>query len=372
MTKKDTQEKKIRQDYRINKLKPVNHVNPVENNNKSASNKKYKQMKYCPGTLAEGFNTYSQVCLRKLFNAKKVSHILPYQPPQQSEEVAEQFLENRKRISISGVQEKLSLLLEKNLLRLTKEGEQGTYILKPIPRDLKKIEIVPANEHLTMQIAKQVYGINTAENAMIFFENGTPAYITKRFDVKKDGSKLGKEDFASLAGKTKDNAGANFKYDYSYEEIGYLIQKYVSAWRVEIEKYFSLVVFNYLFSNGDAHLKNFSLLESSKGDFLLSPAYDLINTKLHVDDSDFALTNGLFTDNYKSETFKKTGHPSNDDFKEFGKRIGISESRIEKLLNPYLEKQYQVERLVNCSFLNDSCKRGYFLFYQTKRNYLIS
>lgn len=93
---------------------------------------------------------------------------MPYEQPQQSEEVAEQFMENRKRISISGVQEKLSFLLEKNVLRLTKEGEQGTYILKPIPRDLKKVDQVPANEHLTMQIAKQVYGLNTAENALIF------------------------------------------------------------------------------------------------------------------------------------------------------------------------------------------------------------
>src|SRR5690606_40079276 len=65
------------------------------------------------------------------------------------------------------------------------------YILKPIPRDLKKVDQVPANEHLTMQIARQVYGINTAENALIFFSNGEPAYITKRFDVKEDGTKLG-------------------------------------------------------------------------------------------------------------------------------------------------------------------------------------
>jgi serine/threonine-protein kinase HipA len=113
----------------------------------------------------------------------------PYEYPKHSEEVAELFLENRKRISISGVQEKLSLILEKNTLRLTKEGEQGTYILKPIPRDLKKVDQVPANEHLTMQIAKQVYGIHTAENALIFFKDGSPAYITKRFDVKK-GEKL--------------------------------------------------------------------------------------------------------------------------------------------------------------------------------------
>jgi serine/threonine-protein kinase HipA len=67
-------------------------------------------LKYCPGTLAEGFDTYSPGCLRKLFSGKKVNPILPYNPPQKSEEVAELFMENRNRISISGVQEKLSLL----------------------------------------------------------------------------------------------------------------------------------------------------------------------------------------------------------------------------------------------------------------------
>lgn len=329
-----------------------------------------EEIKYCPGTLAEGFTTYSPGCLRNLFGGKKVNHVLPYDPPQQSEEVAEQFMENRKRISISGVQEKLSFILEKNVLRLTKEGEQGSYILKPIPRDLKKVDQVPANEHLTMQIAKQVYGLNTAENAMIFFRDGSPAYITKRFDVKDEGGKWGKEDFATLAGKTKDNAGANFKYEYSYEGAGMLIQKYVPAWRVEIEKYFSLVVFNFLFSNGDAHLKNFSLLESSKGDYLLSPAYDLVNTGLHVDDTDFALDKGLFGDDYKSGIFKKNGHPGNADFTEFAKRIGVTGSRIEKLLNPFLEKQAFVETLVSRSFLSDSAKRGYLLIYNTKRNYL--
>jgi serine/threonine-protein kinase HipA len=329
-----------------------------------------KEIKYCPGTLAEGFTTYSPGCLRNLFNGKKVNHYLQYETPQQNEKVAEQFLENRKRISISGVQEKISLILEKNILRLTKEGEQGTYILKPIPRDLKNVDQVPANEHLTMQIARQVYGINTAGNAMIFFKNGPPAYITKRFDVKDEGRKWGKEDFASLSGKTKDNAGANFKYESSYEEIGLLMQRFVPAWRVEIEKYFSLVVFNYIFSNGDAHLKNFSLLESSKGDYLLSPAYDLINTRLHVDDSDFALDKELFVDDYKSDQFKKSGHPSKLDFKEFALRIGILEGRIEKLLSPFIEDQAFVRSLVNHSFLNEKCKRGYLLMYKTKRNLL--
>lgn len=328
------------------------------------------ELTYCPGTLAEGFNTYSPSCLRNMFNGKKVNHILPYEQAQQNEEVAELFIENRKRISISGVQEKLSLVLEKNQLRLTHQGEQGTYILKPIPRDLKKVDQVPANEHLTMQIAKQVYGLNTAENALIFFKDGSPAYITKRFDVKKDGGKWGKEDFATLAGKTKDNAGANFKYEYSYEEIGALIKQYVPAWRVEIEKYFVLVVFNYLFSNGDAHLKNFSLLESSGGDYLLSPSYDLINTRLHVDDTDFALDRGLFKDDFQSVEFKNSGHPAKADFVELGKRTGVLESRIEKMLMPFLEKQPLVETLINHSFLNENNRRGYWQMYNTRRNSL--
>jgi serine/threonine-protein kinase HipA len=328
-------------------------------------------LKYCPGTLAEGFSTYSPLCLRRVFRNKKVSHILPYPKPQTNEEMEELFIENRKRISISGVQEKLSLLLEKNQLRLTKEGEQGEYILKPIPRDLKKIDQVPANEHLTMQIASQVYGINTAANALIFFADGTPAYITKRFDLKEDGTKWGVEDFASLAGKTKDNFGANYKYEFSYEEIGELIKLYVPTWRIELEKYFNLLIFNYLFSNGDAHLKNFSLIETPKGDYVLSPAYDLINTRLHVDDTDFALDKGLFKDNFRSKRYNISGHAHQDDFIELGKRIGLNESRISILLAPFLIKHPLAETLVNHSFLTEANKRTYLQMISTKRNFLI-
>ena len=218
------------------------------NRNKPIINSQFS-IEFCPGTLSKGFNTYSPTCLKRVFYGKKVSHFLPYATPQDKKN-AEEFIENRKRISISGVQEKVSFLLDKNKLRLTKEGEQGIYILKPIPRDLKKVEMVPANEHLTMQISRQVYGINIAENALIFFENGEPAYITKRFDVKDDGTKWGKEDFASLAAKTAEISGENFKFDYSYEEMAELIKKFIPAYQIEIEKFFSIVVFNYLFSNG--------------------------------------------------------------------------------------------------------------------------
>jgi serine/threonine-protein kinase HipA len=323
-------------------------------------------LKYCPGTLAEGFHEYSATALRRLFNGRKVSHLLPYDAPQKSDQDSEKFLENRKRISISGAQEKLSLLLEKNKLRLTREGEQGTHILKPIPRDLKKVDQVPANEHLTMLLAGQVYKIATAPCAIIFFKNGDPAFITKRFDLKEDGSKWSKEDFATLAEKTSSTDGPNYKYAFSYEEIGSLIKKYVPASKVEMDKYFSLVLFNYVFSNGDAHLKNFSLLENEGGDYFLSPAYDLINTRIHVSDADFGLERGLFADDHRSEAFKKYGFPVKLDFFELARRLGIERKRAEKLLLPFLSYQEMVETLIGRSFLNDSAKKDYLWDYRTR------
>ena len=325
---------------------------------------------YCPGALADGFNTYSQTCLNRVFDGKKVSHILPYDPPRDSEEVAEKFLENRKRISISGVQEKLSLILEKNKLRLTEEGEQGTYILKPIPGDLKKVDQIPANEHLTMQIARQVYSINTAENALIFFSNGDPAYITKRFDVKENGTKLGIEDLASLAGKTSESDGPDFKYNYSYEEVGELIREYVPAHVVELEKYFTLVVFNYLVSNGDAHLKNFSFLETANRDYTLSPAYDLINTRIHMNDTDFALDEELFKDDFESDEVKTNGRVGLIDFQELGKRLGIKKQRMEKLIKPFRTKQEHLEILIKRSYLNPETKVLYLKEYLFRRGQL--
>lgn len=320
----------------------------------------------CPGTLAEEYDTYSPNCLKRMFNNRKVNHVLPYNAPDVSEADAELFRQNRKRLSISGVQEKVSLVMEKNKLRLAKEEEQGTYILKPIPRDVRKVNQVPANEHLTMQIARQVYGIDTAENALIFFENGDPAYITKRFDMQEDGTKLGKEDFATLAGQTAETSGGNFKYDYSYEEAAALIKKFVPAYPVEMEKFFSLILFSYMFGNGDAHLKNFSVLETPQGDYMLSPAYDLMNTQLHVDDTDVALEDGLFKYFETTPSYEANGFYAYDDFYEFGMRIGLIESRLKKILKVFMKNQEKVHELIHHSFLDDETKSDYEATYIDK------
>ena len=323
----------------------------------------------CPGLLLENFSGYSPLFLRRMFDGRKVSHILPYNAPEVDEEDQKKFIQNQKRISISGVQEKYSVLLEKGNLRLTEEKEQGTYILKPKPHGLQRTGMAPANEHLTMQIAGQVYKIQTAENGLVFFSNSEPAYITKRFDIGVNGIRLGKEDFASLAGKTDENAGKNFKYNYSYEGIAELIMQHVGAWKVEMEKFYSLVVFNFLFSNGDAHLKNFSLLETINGDYILSPAYDLMDTSIHVEEeSPFALDNDLFEEwNWSECRINNPQHiPCKEDFVEFGKKIGIKENRVFKLLDPFLKEQIEVENLVKRSFLDKDTRELYMSHYNER------
>lgn len=317
----------------------------------------------CPGTLAEGHKTYSNTALKRVFNGKKVSHILPYDSPSTNEITDELFDENRKRMSISGVQEKFSVLLEKNKLRLIQEGESGGYILKPIPSAGKHKDQMPANEHLTMQIARQVFGIETAENALIFFQNGAPAYITKRFDSKEVGSKWAQEDFASLAGRTPQTHGENYKYLGNYFELFEIMKKHVPAYHVEAPKLFKLIIFNYLISNGDVHFKNFSLIETSLGDFRLSPAYDLLNSRMHIDDKDFALSEGLLPPN-------DTRGKIHEQFYTLGEKAGVPQKLIDKIFGILTSHVEEVKQLIQHSYLSDRFKRNYEQAYLTRLNKL--
>jgi len=322
------------------------------------------EIKYCPGTLAEGFDTYSRTCLKRVFYGKKVHHVLAYDSPTSNPETDELFQENRKRMSISGVQEKFSVLLEKNKLRLINEGERGTYILKPIPVAGKNPDQMPANEHLTMQIARQVYRIETAENALIFFKNGTPAYITKRFDVNEEGTKLAQEDFASLAGRTPQTHGTHYKYLGNYFELFQLMQKYLPAYQLEAPKLLKIIIFNYLYSNGDAHYKNFSLFETPMGDYRLSPAYDLMNSRIHVEDKDFALDDGLLPRNLAQGKISRQ-------FAILAEKAGISKNIFNDIMTLMLSRQDIVEKMVAVSFLNAPMKRNYLQAYQGRLKQLI-
>ncbi len=232
----------------------------------------------CIGCYKENTEGYCSSCRKKVFDGKNVSAYLSFNHP--GPENFKDFQEKTKRLSISGVQLKYSLKLQNKELVLTESD--GHYILKPVPptTTILNRDQAPENEHLTMQIASQLFNIPVAANALIYFKDGTPAYITRRFDRKADGSKYLQEDFAQISGKTKSSNGENYKYEGAYEDIGKLIQKYVAAALPAVELLFKQILFNYIFSNGDAHLKNFSLMRTEYEDYVLTPAYDLMSTVL--------------------------------------------------------------------------------------------
>lgn len=317
-----------------------------------------KDIGYCPSSLAEGYSTYSPKARKALFDGHKVSHLLDFNTDEFHTTGA--VAEAMHRLSVSGVQEKFPAVISGSQIKIAGEGERSTHILKPAPwdRTLGQRKQIPANEHLTMQIASQVYGIKTAENGLCFTPKGEMVYITKRFDILPDGSKLPMEDFASVVGRSEQDIGEHFKYNGCYEEISNAIKKNISAWMVDMERFFNLVVFNYIYANGDDHLKNFSIVRLGD-DYRLAPAYDLMNTAIHVSGDDFGLDGGLSPNIERSTIYKQTGHPCRVDFERFGVRIGLIESRISRILNRYMLLPKYSSDLLAHSFLSDKAKRHY-------------
>ena len=312
----------------------------------------------CPSSLAEGYNTYSPKSLKVLFDGRKVNPILDFNIAafRNTGDMAAAM----RRISVSGVQEKFPAVIENGVIRISGDAERTTHILKPAPWDetLKARKQIPANEHLTMQIASQVYGIITAANGLCFTENGQMVYITKRFDILPDGTKMPMEDFAAVIGRNEQVDGKEFKYSGCYENIADALRKNVQAWMVDMERFFELLVFNYIYANGDDHLKNFSLIKQDQ-DYRLAPAYDLLNARLHVNGEDLGLDGGLSPNIERSDVYVNTGHPCRLDFERFGEHMGIVKPRVSRILDRYMQLPETAEALVRRSFLNDKMKRYY-------------
>lgn len=328
-----------------------------------------KDLTVCPSIIQEGYDTYSPIARRTLFDGHAVSHIFSEASPDTGTVEANEAVKSVGRISLSGAQPKFSIVVDDDKLRYIREGEQGTFILKPRPTAYQIInkDFCVANEHVTMQIASQVYGIETAANALCFFDDGTPAYITRRFDVHSKG-KYKQEDFAALLGYTKDNAGSNYKYDKaSYEECAEVIHRYVKATLIDIRRFFRIILFNFVTLNDDAHLKNFSLIERN-GEYRLSPAYDLINTSLQLMNPHiFALDKGLFKEGM---AFSDTHTISRSDFEEFGKRIGLPIKVIKQEIDMFAAEQPLVKELLGRSFLSPSLQKQYWMAFDYRRKML--
>ena len=273
--------------------------------------------------------------------------------------------EKTRRASVSGVQEKVQLKRKRGGYEIVASG--GDAILKPAPRNTaaKFAADIPANEHLTMRIAAKVFGVRTAENELVTLGDGEYAYLTKRFD-RRDGRPIRQEDFCQLSGRSEDTHGSNYKYDASYEELADLMRRFCPSAAVENPKVFFIILFNYVFANGDAHLKNFSLFQSPQGDYILTPAYDLLNTSIHFPNDPSATALDFFADGHFTSRYEELGFYSSTDFIELGHCFGVGEAEVRKMMALFSARADDVEETVAKSLLSDASKTLYLSLFKDR------
>lgn len=298
-----------------------------------------KRCLYCYQPLTDDSVEFHTKCSRKMFGMSKPP-ILSFGKPE-LKAIAKQII--GRHITVTGVQPKLSLELEKidtRNSRLTIVGLWGSFILKP-PSDI--FSSLPENESLTMKLAN-LCEIKTAEHSLIRLQRGELAYITKRFDREK-GYKIHVEDFCQLTETLTEH-----KYRSSMEKVGKTIRKFSTNSGLDVLSFFELTIFCFLTGNADMHLKNFSLLRPQNGEILLSPAYDLVSTKLAMPDD---LEQIALTLNGKKNRLKKT------DFIQLATSLNITPKVIDGIFNRFEKKIDTMINLIEESFLEVSLREQY-------------
>lgn len=270
-----------------------------------------------------------------------------------------------RRASISGVQDKVQLKRVRGGFAVVESG--GDYILKPVPRNTyaELASDIPANESLTMDIAEKVFRVRTAEHELVEMKDGEYAYLTRRFD-RRGGERVQQEDFCQLAGRSPETHGENYKYDASYEELAGLVRRFCPASAVENPKVFFLVLFNYVFANGDAHLKNFSLYRSEQGDYVLTPAYDLLNTAVHFPNEPTATGLEFFADGHFTPAYETLGFYSSADFIELGAAFGVMKAEVREMISLFHAHRDEVAQMIETSRLSDEARSRYIFRFHDR------
>lgn len=259
------------------------------------------------------------------------------------EEQREEAAARAGKMSIQGVQVKLSARLE------VKEGQfkivdrGGTYILKPAPSGYRE---VPENEDLTMRLAAAA-GIQVPVHGLVYAKDRTRTYFIKRFDRRK-GKKLYLEDFAQLLGLSRE-----VKYNTSMEAFVKVIQQYTTFPALECREFFLRTLFCFLTGNEDMHAKNFSLFSEDNQVFKLAPAYDFLNSTI--------VMAGKSKEEFAVPLAGKKSKVTRKNMLEYfgGARLGLPEKVIQSCLVQLQKALPEWQRLIQRSFLSDEMKEAY-------------
>jgi serine/threonine-protein kinase HipA len=300
----------------------------------------------CPITYEEcEGDRYSLKGLRKLSPNLKSLKDFPFS----AEEQVREAITRAAKMSIQGVQPKLSVRLnvKNEIFEIVDTG--GRYIFKPQTQNYRE---VPENEDVTMRLAGLV-GIDVPLHGLLYSKDNTMTYFIRRFDRVGRNKKIPVEDFAQLSGKDRET-----KYDSSMEQIVSIIEKFCTFPAIEKLKLFNLTLFNYLVGNEDMHLKNFSVIRRDLK-VELSPAYDLLNSSIILNaQQELALP----------LRGKKNKLRKDDFFVYFANdRLGLTQKVIRQAVRRIVNAFPRWIDLIQNCFLSDSMKTQY-IDLMTKRS----
>ena len=306
---------------------------------------------YCYHELEEGQVDFHPSCARKFFGSEIVP-ILPYTRNNMSE-LARQVI--RTSTSVTGVQAKMSLNVNRGgknePAKFTIVGLWGKYIFKP---QSAKYPNLPELEDLTMKLA-DVAHLRTARHTLIRLADGELGYLTLRMDRGKKNEKISMLDMCQLTNRLTEH-----KYYGTYQQLAETIKRYSSVPMLDVQRYWELVLFSWMTGNSDMHCKNFSLIDTGNGEYVLSPAYDLLAVLLadpaDTEEMAMSFSVGGEKSGFDRNTFMTA-------FVESGISVARSEKMIEKM-KTYLPKW---KELISQSFLPEKMKVEYYRLLD-KRN----
>ena len=305
-------------------------------------------MNRCPITYELCANDkYSEKGLRMI--APKLTHLndLPYTAAELRQEAANRA----KKLSIQGVQPKLSATISVAKQEFKIVDQFGTYIIKP-QNDL--FPELPENEDVTMRMAK-VFGLDVPFHGMLYAKDGSLSYFIKRFDRYGKGKKIATEDFAQLTGNTRDT-----KYRFTMEKLVPVIDEFCSFPAIEKADFFKRILFCYVTGNEDMHLKNFSLI-TKNGKTTLTPIYDFLNSSIAIKnpEEEIALTLKGKKSNLKATDF--IDYYAKD-------RLQLNEKTVTTILVQMHNAIPKWKELLEISFLSEEMKNKYFELLKYKLN----
>ncbi len=298
---------------------------------------------YCYHELEEGQVDFHPSCARKFFGSEKVP-VFPYTRSNMAE-LARQVI--RTSTSVTGVQAKMSLNVNRGSknepAKFTIVGLWGKYIFKP---QSAKYPNLPELEDLTMKMA-EIAHIRTARHTLIRLADGELGYLTLRMDRGKKNEKISMLDMCQLTNRLTEH-----KYYGTYQQLAETIKKYSSAPMLDVQRFWEQVLFSWMTGNSDMHCKNFSLIDTGNGEYVLSPAYDLLAVLLAdpADTEEMAMS--FFVGGKKSGFDRNTFMTA---FVESGISVARSEKMIEQM-KKYLPKW---KELIHQSFLSEKMKIAY-------------